>query len=262
MVDLHGKLCGVQVLTIYGSGLGFAIPTNQVTRMVRGRLATWRAAVKKDEAGEYDVEYRVQLIDPMQKINDLELHYLTGAVPVPSVPEFRASPTALSGAKSIDLKRDGLWAVGTFKMSVSGPGPLIATVQPSWTDGAKKKLLGRPEIVRVSLGTGTPVGPDDGRTFWRYVDKKKGEGWFIKTPIGWDEEDDGATHHFVEVKRDADKVEVLDAGRNWAFACFTKDSPSSCRKTRSGSRSTKALGSLGHRRGAELSIRRRRPVCR
>ena len=213
VVDVHGKLCGVQVMTIYGSGLGFAIPTDQVTRMVRGRLATWRVAAKKDESDEYDVEYRVQLIDPMRKINNLELHYLTGAVPVVSPVEFRASPAPLAGAKSVDLKRDGQWAVGKVKLAVSGPGPLVMTVQPTWTDGAKKRLLGRPETVRISLGTGTPVSADDGRTFWRYVDKKKGEGWFIKTALGWDEEDDGATHHFVEVSRNPDQIEVYDAGR-------------------------------------------------
>jgi hypothetical protein len=155
----------------------------------------------------------------MRKINDMELHYLSGAAPVPSVPEFRASPTALSGAKSIELKREGQWAVGSFKMAVSGAGPLVATVQPTWTDGTKKKLLGRPEAVRVGFSPG-PVGADDGRTFWRYVDKKKGEGWFIKTVAGWDEEDDGATHHFAEVSRDADKIQLLDAGRKLGVRLF------------------------------------------
>ena len=219
VVDADGKLCGVQVQTIRGSGLGFAIPTDEVARLVLGRLATWRVATQKDESGEYQAEYRVQLVDPMQKINNLELHYLPGAVPVPSVPEFRAAPKALNAAKSIDLKREGQWALGTFKIPVSGAGPLVATVQPSWTDGAKKKLLGLPEVVRISLAPGA-VGPDDDRTFWRYVDKKKGEGWFIKTAAGWDEEDDGATHHFVEVSRDADKVQLLDAGRQLGVRMF------------------------------------------
>ncbi|HEY1785280.1 MAG TPA: serine protease, partial [Pirellulales bacterium] len=166
VVDMAGKLCGVQVQTIRGSGLGFAIPTDEVVRLVQGRLATWRAAAKKDEAGEYSVEYRVQLVDPMQKINDLELHYLNGAAPVPSAVEFKAAPTALKGAKSIELKRDGRWAVGTFKVPVSGAGPLVATVQPTWTNGAKKKLLGQPQVIRIGLAPG-PVGPEDGRTFWR-----------------------------------------------------------------------------------------------
>jgi S1-C subfamily serine protease len=61
VVNVEGKLCGVQVQTIRGSGLGFAIPTEEVVRLVKGRLSTWRVAVKKDESGEgeYNVEYRV-----------------------------------------------------------------------------------------------------------------------------------------------------------------------------------------------------------
>ncbi|HTU27496.1 MAG TPA: serine protease [Pirellulales bacterium] len=220
VVDTTGKLCGVQVQTIRGSGLGFAIPTDEVVRMVQGRLSTWRAAIAKDDSGEYNVEYRVQLVDPMKRINDLQLRYVPGAVPIPSITEFRAAPAALAGAKSVELARDGQWAVGSFKMPVSGPGPLVVTVQPTWIDGAKKKQLGRPELVRISLGPETPVGPDDGRTFWHYVDKTKGEGWFIKTATGWDEEDDGATHHFQEVKRDADKIEVLDPGRKLGVRMF------------------------------------------
>jgi S1-C subfamily serine protease len=222
VVDNHGQLCGVQVQTIRGSGLGFAIPTEEVTEMAQGRLAVWRLAIKKDESkeGDSDVEYRVQLVDPMQKITNLELHYLIGAVPAVSIAQFQASPTALKGTKSVDLKREGLWGVGRFKMSISGPGPMVVTLQPSWTNGAKKKLLGRPDVARISLGPGTPAGPEDGRTFWRYVDKKKGEGWFIKTAAGWDEEDDGATHHFVEASRDQDKIEVLDTGRKLGVRLF------------------------------------------
>ena len=36
-----------------------------------------------------------------------------------------------------------------------------------------------------------PSGPTTAAPFGAYVDKKKGEGWFIKTATGWDEEDDG-----------------------------------------------------------------------
>ena len=74
---------------------------------MQGRLSTWRLAAKKDESGEYTAEYRVRLVDPMQKLNSMELHYLLGAVPVPSVSEFRAAPAALNGAKSIELKARG-----------------------------------------------------------------------------------------------------------------------------------------------------------
>jgi hypothetical protein len=111
------------------------------------------------------------------------------------------------------MKRDGQWAVGSFRVPLSGLGPLVVTVQPTWTDGTKKKRLACPDVVRISLGA-APAAADDGRTFWRYVDAKKGEGWFIKTAAGWDEEDDGATHHFVEAARDNDKIELFDAKRN------------------------------------------------
>ena len=94
-----------------------------------------------------------------------------------------------------------------------GPGPLVLTVQPSWTDKSKKPRLARPEVVRISVGAEASESGDDGRTFC-YIDAKKGEGWFIKTAAGWDEEDDGASHHFVEVGRDAKYVELLDKKRN------------------------------------------------
>jgi S1-C subfamily serine protease len=214
VVDMQGKLCGVQVAVIRGSGLGFAIPTDEVMRMARGNLTNWRMAAKMNASGAFDVEYWVQLIDPMRKITDLELHYLPGAVPLVTLAEFKASPAPLAGAKPIDLKRDGQWATGTFQVPPSGLGPLVVTVQPSWIDGAKKKQLARPEVARISVNAEASAAADDGRTFWRYVDNKKGEGWFVKTPAGWDEVDDGATHHFAEVARNSDVVELYDAKRS------------------------------------------------
>ena len=71
----------------------------------------------------------------------------------------------------------------------------------------------------MSIAPGA-VGPDDGRTVLALYHKQKGEGQFIKTATGWDEEDDGATHHFAEVSRDADKVQLLDANRQMGIRLF------------------------------------------
>ena len=98
VVDMQGKLCGVQVAVIRGSGLGFAIPVDQLVRMMRGRLTTWCMSAKKDASGQVEVEYRTSLIDPMEKVGTLALNYVPGEVPVASPAEFKAAPTALAGA--------------------------------------------------------------------------------------------------------------------------------------------------------------------
>ena len=223
VVDTAGKLCGVQVQTIRGSGLGFAIPTEEVIRMVRGRMSDWHAKLTKEGEGsgaKYTLEYRVQLIDPLKKIDKLRLAWRAGAVPVPSEASFKASPTALKDTQTVELKREGAWATVSFPVNPSGAGPLVLTVQPNWTDGNKKPVLGMPEVLRLTLGTETPAGPEDGRTSWHYVDKREGEGWVFKTAAGWDQESDGATHHFVEVKRDQEKVELYDKNRKMGLRLF------------------------------------------
>ncbi|HTU26478.1 MAG TPA: serine protease, partial [Pirellulales bacterium] len=166
VVDAQGKLCGVQVMTLVNSGFGFAISTETLIRVLQGRLTVWRMLVKRDAAGRYDVEYRVLLIDPLHRIGDLKLYYAPGVAKAQIDPHALAAP--LPGAKAIPLNRDGPWAIGRWKMSLAGDGPLVATVQPGWLDGNKKPQLGRPEVVRISVSADTPESLDDGRTFWHY----------------------------------------------------------------------------------------------
>ena len=143
VVGTDGKLCGVQVQTIRGSGLGFAIPTDEVVRLVQGRLATWRLSTKKDESGEYDVEYRVQLVDPMQKINSMELHYVPGAVPVPSVPEFKAAPDGVERSEIGRTETRRTMGRGDFQDADFRVGP-VGRHAAALLDGRHEEEAGRP----------------------------------------------------------------------------------------------------------------------
>ncbi len=220
VVDLQGKLCGVQVAAIRGAGLGFAIPAKELTSLMRGRITRWRMAAKKTAAGEAEVEYRTWVIDPATHIAKIMVNYIPGETRVVPVAQFKSSPTELIDSKSAELTREGQWAVARFTIPIAGPGPLVATVQPAWTDKSNNRRLALPEVVRISLGSGGAVGPDDGRTYWRYVDPRKGEGWTVKTKDGWSEEDDAASHHFVEVGRNANVVEMYDAQRKIRLQVF------------------------------------------
>ncbi len=213
VVDAQGKLCGVQVAIIRGSGLGFAIPTDQVVRMVQGRLSTWRVAVKKNDSGQYDVEYRVQLIDPMKKINHLDLHYVAGDRPHPFGRRIQGFSHAARRLEVDRLETRRPMGRGQFQDGYLRAGP------PGRDGAAQLDRWLEEEAIRPADGGANQPGQGNSRGtrrrahVLRYVDKKKGEGWFIRTATGWDEEDDGATHHFAEVKRDPDMVEVYDAGR-------------------------------------------------
>src|SRR5439155_14585568 len=68
VVDEDGRLVGISVATIRGSGIGIAIAPDELARMFQGRiggLSLNRLQLNKDSA-EYDVEMR--FIDPMARI--------------------------------------------------------------------------------------------------------------------------------------------------------------------------------------------------
>lgn len=104
VVDPDGRLAGVAVATITGTGIGMAVPPGDLQRMLEGRVYTPRfipAGLDGDSAVFLAV---VPVIDPMKKVKSVSLLFHAGANEV-SGGEVRPY-RALEGAMRLTLKHD------------------------------------------------------------------------------------------------------------------------------------------------------------
>jgi S1-C subfamily serine protease len=75
VVDGQGRLVGVAVATIKGAGIGLAIPSIQLTKMLQGRIGATAIKTKKVANGTAEMEVEAQLIDPMNRIRTVCIGY-------------------------------------------------------------------------------------------------------------------------------------------------------------------------------------------
>ncbi|HEV3446742.1 MAG TPA: trypsin-like peptidase domain-containing protein [Gemmataceae bacterium] len=86
VVDTEGRLIGVAVATIRGANnIGLAIPAQQLSRMLDGRVSVAEVKSKRFENGSADVKAEVALIDPLKRVTKVTLYYLR-ANKLPGVP--------------------------------------------------------------------------------------------------------------------------------------------------------------------------------
>jgi S1-C subfamily serine protease len=76
IVDARGQLVGIAVATIRNSsGIGLAIPGNQLKHMLDGRIGAAHLTSKTIEEN-LSIDVDVAVIDPLKKITSVELHYV------------------------------------------------------------------------------------------------------------------------------------------------------------------------------------------
>ena len=126
VVDSKGKLVGVAVATIKnGQGIGFAVPAQELGKMMKGRLDGFHVTATKAADGKLSVKAEV---DPTTAVRGVTLHYLV-------VPPKGAKPKpgeALSkqvGVKTAMLKVVGGVATGEFTVDAT-EGDLFVQAVP------------------------------------------------------------------------------------------------------------------------------------
>src|SRR5205807_9491864 len=76
VVDSDGKLVGIAVATIRGTGIGLAIPTDELTRTLKGRLSAIRVTPRSKTAQGVVLQVEFELLDPMNEVAAVSINYL------------------------------------------------------------------------------------------------------------------------------------------------------------------------------------------
>ncbi len=136
VVDTAGRLVGVAVATIRNSsGIGLAIPPGELTRMLFGRVGKLEMKVAHEKDKDM-LHVDVGLIDPLNKIHSVALHYLP-ADKVKDRPKGNDPLARLPGIKKLTLKIEGQIASGDIPLTDVSEPTLFQTV---YVNGAGKSL--------------------------------------------------------------------------------------------------------------------------
>lgn len=167
VLDASGRLVGVSVATIRGTGIGIAIPPAQVSSLLFGRVNDSYRTIKIDK-GIAEIEAVVELIDPLSKIRSVTLLHVGGRK-VGEMPKADkdGAYAALVGAEKVSVKIEN--QKGTIRIKVPYDKANARVVfQPSYltSDGIQQYAkalafdLGDPDIKAVLVGTWkVKVGP-------------------------------------------------------------------------------------------------------
>ena len=120
VLDPEGRLVGVAVATIRGSGIGLAIPGAEVRKLLDGRVGAVSLTARSASGPTAEVEVAVPLIDPLKAIRTVTVHY------VPAGQAGKAGPSdpdgnwpELPGSRQVPLRLDGSRAVGIITVPAS-----------------------------------------------------------------------------------------------------------------------------------------------
>src|SRR5262249_34045786 len=75
VVDEQGELIGVAVAKITGTKIGLAIPPEELTKMLLGRVGALGIRTVKVDGGTADLQLDASLIDPMDKIKSVAVYH-------------------------------------------------------------------------------------------------------------------------------------------------------------------------------------------
>jgi S1-C subfamily serine protease len=153
VVDTEGRLIGVAVATIKGSGIGLAIPARELTRMLDGRVGERTLATRSVQDGVAQVGVEVRLIDPLNRVRSVAVHYVRADA-------MRGNPSRnpngswppMGGSQQVDLSLDQQKAAATFPIRAAEKGPVAFWVQTSYVNGQGNRVFTQPTTFLVNFG--------------------------------------------------------------------------------------------------------------
>jgi serine protease Do len=142
VVDADGRLVGVSVATIKGTGIGLAIAPEELTHMFEGRVGALALHGRKLDDRTAELEVELQFIDPQKQIRSAALLYTVAATPFsPLKPNADGTLNALPGAQRLALRIDGQKASGTLRLSLNGANSRYLVCQPTYVNGSGKVMF-------------------------------------------------------------------------------------------------------------------------
>jgi S1-C subfamily serine protease len=157
VVDSQGRLVGVLCARVEGKGkivqgIGLAIPGGELTRMLKGRLTRCAVVPRNAKDRIADVAVEIHLLDPLEKIKTVTLHYLQTDAAAGAPEVSKEGIGKLPAAKKVDFPVQKQTARGSFKVSGPAEGVVVFTCQASYIDGDGKTILSNPLPFRVNFG--------------------------------------------------------------------------------------------------------------
>jgi S1-C subfamily serine protease/HEAT repeat protein len=157
MVDARGRLVGVAVAKVRGAEIGLAIPAQQVTKLLGGRVANPSVAPLKTENGVSTIQVEARVLDPLQQLRSVAVYYLRGNMGA----QAKADLTAQAGVQKADLRVNGPKATAQLSLPVQ-PDPSYS-FQVAYVGGDGQTYLTQPLAYRlgapaVAVGPNPPAG--------------------------------------------------------------------------------------------------------
>jgi hypothetical protein len=140
VVDDHGRLVGVAVATIEGSGIGLAIAPEELTLLLLGRVGGVSLTKRPVANQKVTLDLEAQLIDPMNKIRMVALHWARKGIKPRLQADGAGLFSPLSEAQDVDLKIDGQRAVGTLNLPLKESEAYDIEYQVAYINGTGKVI--------------------------------------------------------------------------------------------------------------------------
>lgn len=146
VVDSQGRLVGIAVATIVGSGVGFAIPAQDLKAVLNGQAGTANIRTRSLPGNEVEITIEVNLIDPMNKIKSASL-YVVSAIHFKTKPgpNDKGEWGPLPGARKVEMRVAAGKATATFKLTEAEQK--LPMYQTSFVNGEGKTVVTEPGLL-------------------------------------------------------------------------------------------------------------------
>ncbi len=164
VVDSEGRLVGIATAHIRGAGIGMAIPSSELKKMLAGTAGTVRLTPRPAGPNRVEIQVEIALVDPFHKFKKLSLNYSPIGDAASRLRRKKDdSYPPLPGAKKIELKIEGGKAVGSFTLAGSGRGAMMVTTQNVYVKADGAVEFAEPIAHRVDMRPWSPV-----RRLWEH----------------------------------------------------------------------------------------------
>ena len=143
VVDVQGRLVGVAVATIRGSGIGFAVPPKLLQRLLSGSVSRV-VVVTKTEEKELALEIQIDLLDPFQKIRKAAVCCSLNEKSTP-LPQASA---VLEGTR-LEVRIENGKGLATWRFPKPSDAKMVLFVQPILIDAQDQER--RTPVIRHPL---------------------------------------------------------------------------------------------------------------